>query len=49
MDMRLSSVDDFELFGLPRSYALDRAEIDARRRALQAEVHPDRFATADAA
>ena len=49
MDMRLSSVDDFELFGLPRSFALDRAEIDARRRALQAEVHPDRFATADAA
>jgi len=49
MDMRLSSVDDFELFGLARSFALDRAEIDARRRALQAEVHPDRFATADAA
>ena len=40
--------DDFELFGLPRRFALDRAEIDARRRALQAEVHPDRFATADA-
>jgi molecular chaperone HscB len=43
------SVDDFELFGLPRRFAIDRAELDARRRALQAEVHPDRFATADAA
>jgi len=43
------AVDDFELFGLPRRYALDRGEIDARRRALQAEVHPDRFAAADAA
>jgi molecular chaperone HscB len=43
------AADDFGLFGLPRKFALDRAEIDARRRALQAEVHPDRFATADAA
>jgi molecular chaperone HscB len=43
------AVDDFELFGLPRRFALDRAELDARRRALQAEVHPDRFATADPA
>jgi len=41
--------DDFELFGLPRRFALDRAELDSRRRALQAEVHPDRFAGADAA
>jgi molecular chaperone HscB len=43
------SVDDFELFGLPPRFAIDRAELDARRRALQAEVHPDRFASADAA
>ena len=43
------AVDDFELYGLPRRFAIDRAEIDARRRALQAEVHPDRFASADAA
>jgi molecular chaperone HscB len=43
------AVDDFELFGLPRRFAIDRAELDARRRALQAEVHPDRFASADAA
>ena len=46
--MNLSS-DDFELFGLPRRFALDRGELDARRRALQAEVHPDRFTGADAA
>ena len=43
------AVDDFALFGLPRRFALDRGELDARRRALQAEVHPDRFAGADAA
>ena len=41
--------DDFQVFGLPRRFAIDRAELDARRRALQAEVHPDRFASADAA
>jgi molecular chaperone HscB len=36
--------DDFTLFDLPRRFALDDAELAARRRALQAEVHPDRFA-----
>jgi molecular chaperone HscB len=41
--------DDFELFGLPRRYAMERTELDARRRALQAQVHPDRFAAAGAA
>ena len=41
--------DDFSLFGLPRAYALDRAELDARWRALQAQVHPDRFAAEGAA
>ena len=41
--MKLDS-DDFELFGLPRRFAVDRTELDARWRALQAEVHPDRFA-----
>ena len=40
--------DDFALFGLPRRYTLDRNELDARRRALQGEVHPDRFTSADA-
>jgi len=41
--------DDFALFGLPRRFALDRAELDARWRRLQAEVHPDRFAAEGAA
>ena len=42
--MKLDS-DDFELFDLPRRFVLDRDELDARWRALQAEVHPDRFAS----
>lgn len=46
--MRLAS-DDFELFGVPRRFEQDRAELDARWRALQAEVHPDRFAADGAA
>jgi molecular chaperone HscB len=37
--------DDFELFGLPRRFAQDRAQIDARWKALQSQVHPDRFST----
>ncbi len=41
--------DDFTLFGLPRRHALVRAELDARWRALQAEVHPDKFAAQGAA
>jgi molecular chaperone HscB len=41
--------DDFALFGLPRRFALERADLDARRRTLQAEVHPDRFASSGAA
>ncbi len=43
LTMKLTS-DDFELFGVPRRFAQDRAALDARWRALQAEVHPDRFA-----
>ena len=46
--MRLDS-DDFELFGLPRRCAVPRDEVDARWKALQAEVHPDRFAADGAA
>ena len=46
--MKLDS-DDFELFGIERRFALDRAALDARWRALQAEVHPDRFASEGAA
>ena len=41
--------DDFALFGLPQRHALDRTELDARRRDLQARVHPDRFASEGAA
>ena len=41
--------DDFTLFGLPQRHALDRADLDARRRDLQARVHPDRFAADGAA
>jgi molecular chaperone HscB len=46
--MKLDS-DDFELFGIPRRHALDRAALDARWRALQGDVHPDRFAIEGAA
>ncbi len=46
--MKLSD-DDFTLFGLPQQHALDRAELDARRRDLQGRVHPDRFAAEGAA
>ncbi len=46
--MKLSD-DDFTLFGLPQRQELPRAEIDARRRELQAQVHPDRFAAEGAA
>ncbi len=33
----------FELFGLPATYALDRELLDSAYRALQNQVHPDRF------
>ncbi len=42
--MRLDS-DDFELFGLQRRFHQDPAQLDARWRLLQGEVHPDRFAS----
>ena len=45
--MNLQS-NDFELFELPLAYALDRAVLDERWKALQREVHPDRHASADA-
>ena len=41
--------DDFTLFGLLPQQRLDRAALDARRRELQAQVHPDRFASEGAA
>ena len=38
------SQNHFELFGLPRSYALDRDQLDTAYREMQHTVHPDRFA-----
>jgi molecular chaperone HscB len=46
--MRLDD-DHFTLFGLAPRFALDRTALDARWRALQGEVHPDRFASDGAA
>jgi molecular chaperone HscB len=46
--MKISD-DDFTLFGLPAQQALDAAQLDLRRRDLQAQVHPDRFAAEGAA
>ena len=41
--MNLQS-NDFELFGINRQFAQDRAALDARWKELQREAHPDRFA-----
>ena len=46
--MNLQS-DDFELFGLPRKFAQERSQVDARWKELQREAHPDRFAAQGAA
>ncbi|RMX08445.1 Fe-S protein assembly co-chaperone HscB [Corticibacter populi] len=46
--MNLQS-DDFELLGLVQRFALDESELAARWKALQAQVHPDRFASGSAA
>ena len=35
---------DFELFGVPATFAQDRGGLDARWKELQREAHPDRFA-----
>jgi molecular chaperone HscB len=40
------SQDYFALFGLPMRYRFDAARLDAAYRALQSQVHPDRFAAA---
>jgi molecular chaperone HscB len=37
--------NDFMLFGLPERFGIDRADLDARWRRLQASTHPDRFAS----
>jgi len=36
----------FDLFHLPRQYAIDRAALDAAYRDVQGQVHPDRFVNA---
>ncbi len=41
--------DDFTLFGLRPGFALDRAALDERWKALQRQAHPDRFAIQGAA
>ncbi len=41
--------DDFTLLALPRAFALDRGQLDTAWKALQAQVHPDRFAAEGAA
>jgi molecular chaperone HscB len=46
--MNLSD-NDFVLFGLPERFAIDRGDLDARWRRLQASAHPDKFAAEGAA
>ena len=46
--MKIDS-SDFDIFGIVPRHALDRTALDDRWRALQADVHPDRFATDPAA
>lgn len=41
--------DDFTLFDLPQKFALDEAVLSRQWKALQSEVHPDRFVTQGAA
>ena len=41
--------NDFELFDVPARFVQDRAQLDARWKALQREAHPDRFAAEGAA
>ncbi|NYE22678.1 Fe-S protein assembly co-chaperone HscB [Pigmentiphaga litoralis] len=40
--------DHFELLGVPATFALDRAALDAAWRDVQARVHPDRHASGTA-
>ena len=46
MSLNLQS-NDFELFGLAPGFAVDRAALDERWKALQREAHPDRFTASD--
>ena len=40
------STNYFQLFGLPRTFGIDAAQLDGRYRELQRIVHPDRYANA---
>jgi molecular chaperone HscB len=40
--------NDFDIFGIPATFALNRDALDQRWKDLQREAHPDRFAAADA-
>jgi molecular chaperone HscB len=44
-----SSFDAFAVFGLPRRYPVDLADLEKRYRELSRKHHPDRFVTAPAA
>ncbi|MFJ1298409.1 Fe-S protein assembly co-chaperone HscB [Pseudomonadota bacterium AL_CKDN230030165-1A_HGKHYDSX7] len=44
----MAADDHFSLFGLPARYALDDAALEHAWRAVAAQVHPDRYATASA-
>ncbi|MDO5692541.1 MAG: Fe-S protein assembly co-chaperone HscB [Pseudomonadota bacterium] len=46
--MNLQSTD-FELFAVPTRFAQDAGQLDARWKALQRQVHPDKFAAQGAA
>lgn len=46
--MNLQS-SDFELFGLPEAFTVDRTTLDGRWKDLQRQAHPDRHASADPA
>jgi molecular chaperone HscB len=43
------SLDHFALFGLPPRYRFDPRKLEQAYRALQREIHPDRFAAGDEA
>jgi molecular chaperone HscB len=44
----VNATDHFALFDLPRSFALDAAQLEAAWKHVAQEVHPDRFATRSA-
>ena len=43
MDLSQSLQSHFALFGLPETFALDLAQLERARLAVQAQIHPDRF------